>query len=229
MISAFLLWRFIREPVAAPQPGDADAAPLHSRLREIFRHRNMILCGLIAILLVSYLVICWAFMPLFLTQVRGVDPATMSWLMGALGISATIGSFVVPGISDRVGRKPVMIFTGFLGVILPLGALFYGGSVWVLGGLFFFGWALNGTFPLFMATVPSESVSPVHMTTAMALVMGTGEVFGGVFSPAVAGWAADLAGLSAPLWIMLGLCVTAGVLALALQETAPARVGTSRR
>jgi hypothetical protein len=59
------------------------------------------------------------------------------------------------------------------------------------------------------------------MTTAIAVVMGTGEVFGGVLSPALAGWAADAAGLSAPLWIMMGLCTTAGLLALALHETAP--------
>jgi hypothetical protein len=61
------------------------------------------------------------------------------------------------------------------------------------------------------------------MTTAIALVMGTGEVFGGVLSPALAGLSADIAGLAAPLWIMLGLCVMAGVLALGLRETAPAR------
>jgi ACS family hexuronate transporter-like MFS transporter len=182
---------------------------------------------LIAVLLVSYLVVCWTFMPLFLTQVRGFDPRTMSWLMGTLGISATVGSFVVCGISDRIGRKPVMIFTAFLGVILPLGALYYAGSTWTLAAIFFFGWALTGTFPLFMGTVPSESVSAGQMTTAIALVMSTGEVFGGVLSPAASGWAADVGGLAAPLWIMTGLCVAAGLLALALHETAPAcRKGT---
>ena len=223
LISALLLWRFIREPEAVPVSGPVAAAPLRQRLREILGHRNMVLCALIAILLVSYLVICWAFMPLYLTQIRGYDPATMSWLMGTLGISATVGSFLVSGISDRIGRRPVMIFTAFLGLMLPLGALFYGGSVWVLATLFFFGWALTGTFPLFMGTVPSETVSVAHMTTAIALVMGTGEVLGGVFSPALAGWAADVAGLSAPLWIMMGLCLTAGLLALGLHETAPIR------
>jgi MFS transporter, ACS family, hexuronate transporter len=147
----------------------------------------------------------------------------MSWLMGTLGISATIGSFVVSGISDAVGRKPVLVCTAFLGVILPLGALYYGGSVWILAALFFFGWALTGTFPLFMGTIPSETVPRAHMTTAIALVMGTGEVFGGVLSPALAGWAGDIAGLAAPLWIMMGLCIMAGLLALGLKETAPAR------
>jgi predicted MFS family arabinose efflux permease len=228
LISAFLLWRFIREPAAASPRGAYLAAPMHSRLREIFAHRNIVLCGLIAILLVSYLVVCWSFMPLFLTQTRGFDPTTMSWLMGTLGISATIGSFVVSGISDRVGRKPVLVFTSFLGIILPLGALFYGGSAWILGGIFFFGWALTGTFPLFMGTIPSETVGPTHTTTAIALVMGTGEVFGGVFSPTGAGWAADWGGLSAPLWIMMGLCIAAGLLSFGLDETAPARIHSMR-
>jgi len=222
LISALLLWRFIREP--APVAAQAVAAePLPERLRKILAERNVILCGLIAVLLVSYLVICWTFTPLFLTKVRGFEPATMSWLMGTLGISATVGSFVVSGISDAVGRKPVLVCTSFLGVLLPLGALFHGGSVWILAALFFFGWALTGTFPLFMGTIPAETVRRAHMTTAIALVMGAGEIFGGVLSPALAGWAADVAGLPAPLWIMMGLCITAGILALALEETAPAQ------
>jgi ACS family hexuronate transporter-like MFS transporter len=223
LVSALLLWRFVREPGPAAARGPAVTEPLASRLRQIVRHRNMVLCGLISILLVAYVVVCWTFTPLFLTQVRGFPPRSMSWLMGTLGISATIGSFAVSGISDRIGRRPVMIFAAYLGVILPLGALYYAGSIWVLAAIFFFGWALNGLFPLFMATIPSESVSVRHMTTAIALVMGTGEVFGGVLSPTLAGWAADRAGLAAPLWIMFGLCVTAGTLALGLSETAPVR------
>jgi MFS family permease len=144
--------------------------------------------------------------------------------MGTLGISSTLGSFIVPGISDWVGRKPVMILVPLLGLILPLGALYYTGSAWVLAAIFFFGWALNGVFPMFMGTIPSETVSPRHVATALGLVMGAGEVLGGAFSPAVAGWAADIAGLSAPLWIMAGLCVAAGLLAFGLTETAPRKL-----
>jgi MFS transporter, ACS family, hexuronate transporter len=224
LVSAWLLWRFVREPAAATVQGALVKEPLSSRLRQIMRQRNMVLCALISILLVSYLVICWSFAPLFLTQVRGFSPRSMSWLMGTLGISATVTSFVVSGISDRIGRRPVMIFTAYLGVILPLGALYYGGSIWILAAIFFFGWALTGLFPLFMGTIPSESVAARNMTTAMALVMGVGEVFGGVLSPTIAGWAADRAGLAAPLWIMFGLCIAAGTLALGLSETAPRRL-----
>ena len=185
-------------------------------------------CVAMSVLLVSYLVVCWAFMPLFLTKVRGFDATTMSWLMGTLGISATIGSFAVSGLSDRIGRKPVMIATALLGIILPFGAMYYTGSAWALAVIFFFGWGLTGIFPLFMAAVPSESVAAQHVTTAMALVMGMGEVLGGVFSPTLAGWAADANGLAAPLWIMIGLCTAAGLLAFALKETAPAALSSRR-
>ncbi|MEO8115307.1 MAG: MFS transporter [Phenylobacterium sp.] len=220
IISALLILWLVREPVRAKGAG-APAERLS--ILQAFGHRNIQVCAVIAILLVSYLVVCWAFMPLFLTKVRGVDPGTMGWLMGTLGISATVGSFVIPGVSDIVGRKPVMIAVPLLGVILPLGALFFQGDLAMLAAIFFFGWALTGVFPLFMATIPSETVDPRHTATALGLVMGTGEVLGGVFSPTLAGAAADRFGLGAPLWIMLGLGIAAGLLALLLTETAPRR------
>ncbi len=181
----------------------------------------MAICMTIAVLLVSYLVVCWAFMPLFLTQMRGFSPTTMSWLMGTLGISATIGSFAVAGLSDRIGRRPVIVVTAFLGVLLPLGAMYYAGSAWGLAAIFFFGWGLTGTFPMFMATVPSESVDKHLVATAAAMVMCIGEILGGVLAPLIAGRIADMTSLAAPLWIMTGLCIAAGVLALFLRETAP--------
>jgi ACS family hexuronate transporter-like MFS transporter len=226
LVLAAAIWLFVREPRLAIA-GDARG---HDRLSiaDAFAERNILLCALISILLVSYLVICWAFMPLFLTQVRGFDPSVMGWLMATLGISAGIGSFVVPGISDLVGRKPVMVLVPLIGVILPLGAMFMSGSAWVLAVVFFFGWALNGVFPMFMATIPSETVDPRHTATVLGLVMGTGEVFGGVLGPSLAGVAADRFGLEAVLWIMMGLCVAAGLLALGLRETAPRIVARDR-
>jgi MFS family permease len=57
--------------------------------------------------------------------------------------------------------------------------------------------------------------------TVMGICMGTGEILGGVLSPSIAGYAADHSGLEAPLWMMFGLTVAAGLLALGLRETAP--------
>jgi hypothetical protein len=74
-----------------------------------------------------------------------------------------------------------------------------------------------------MATVPSESVAPQHIATALGICMGTGEILGGVLAPYYAGSVADEVGLQAPLWMMLGVAVAAALLALGLRETAPRR------
>jgi predicted MFS family arabinose efflux permease len=222
IISSILMWFLIKEPVIAKSSQQAQAAEKLS-VFDALKERNVLICVLLSVLLVSYLVICWAFMPLFLTQTRGFSPDQMGWLMGTLGISATIGSFAVSGLSDYVGRRPVMIAMPFIGVILPLGAMYFDGSIWLLAAIFFFGWGLNGIFPLFMATVPSESVDPRYVATAMGLSMGSGEVLGGVLGPSLAGMAADRFDLSAPLWIMFGLAIISGLIALGLRETAPRR------
>jgi len=220
LLTSLFMWLYVREaPVAAApaQSGAYRASSLWVALTE----RNVVLCAIIGVLLVSYLVLCWAFMPLYLTRVRHYDPQTMGWLMGALGISATIGAFVISALSDRLGRRPLLIAMPLVAVILPLGAIYFEGSVWVLAAIFFVGWGVNGVFPLFMATVPSESVAPHHMATALGICMGTGEILGGVLAPYYAGSVADAVGLGAPLWMMLGVAVAAALLALGLRETAP--------
>jgi predicted MFS family arabinose efflux permease len=197
---------------AASEPG---------ALREVLAEPNVARCAVLGVLLVSYLVVCWAFMPLYLTQLRHHDVQTMGWLMGTLGISATLASTLVPALSDRFGRRPLMILMPLIGIVLPLGALYFTGSVWGLAAIFFTGWCITGAFPLFMATIPSESVKAGRVPLALGWCMGTSEVLGGVLSPIIAGSAADRYGLTAPIWLMLLLSILGFIVALGLTETAP--------
>ena len=227
LVAAVVLWRYLREPrVEAVAP--IAAAGEKMTLLQALEERNILICTVMSILLVSFLVVCWNFMPLYLTKVRGYDPQTESWLMSTLGISATVGAFAISALSDRIGRRPLMIAMPFIGVVLPLGAMYFNGSAWILACFFFIGWGLNGIFPLFMATIPSESVDPKHRATVLGLCMGSGELIGGAVSPYLAGAAADHYGQQAPLWLMLGVAVIAGVFALGLRETAPRVVNRSK-
>ncbi len=218
LISAAIIWFFVQEPVLRADA--ADDAP-RATLATAFADRNVQLCALISILLVSYLVVCWAFMPLYLTEQRHFAPDTTKWLMATLGISAGIGSFAVSALSDHIGRKPAIIGFSFLGVILPLAAMSFAGSSWVMALIFFFGWALNGVFPIFMATIPSESVDPRLTASLTGIVMGIGEVIGGVLSPSLAGKLSDLYGRDSIMILMIALCVAAGIVGFGLRETAP--------
>jgi MFS transporter, ACS family, hexuronate transporter len=223
MLSAALIWFLLDEPAPAPRAEgpSGSLSGWFAAVLEVLKIRNVWVCVVMGIVLVAYLVICWAFLPLYLTQNRGYDQTTTSWLMGTLGISATLGSFVIAGLSDVLGRRPVMILCSFVAVILPLGAMYFQGSTWGLAGIFFVGWALNGVFPLFMATVPSESVSPDKAATVFGLCMGSCEILGGAGGPAIAGQLSQALGRQAPLWMMVGLAVVGGLTALFLKETAP--------
>ena len=241
LLSAAMIWFMLREPKAPPReakPNLGAGRAVSDYIAEVGRAmtvRNMWISVVVGILMVAHFVITWAFMPVFLVQQRGMDATSMSWLVGSLGIAAAIYSFVVSGASDRIGRKPVMVFLPFLSLVGPLGVLLLDPAAFpgisslgisnyamVLIPIFFIGWMVNGTFPIFMATIPSETFKPIHHATVLGLAMGFCEVLGGVFGPPVAGALNDAFGADTFLYVLMVLAVTSGFVAMGLRETAPA-------
>ena len=86
----------------------------------------------------------------------------------------------------------------------------------------YFGWSLNGIFPLFMATVPAERVDPRLTASLTGVVLGLGEVIGGVGSPFLAGALADMYDLTAPMWLLVVLTLVALVASMFLRDSSPA-------
>lgn len=225
LVMAVLIARYVREP----DPKAQSAAAAGGTTADIsyvamLRYRNMILCVLMSIVMVAWMVLGWAFLPLFYVKVRQISPGAMSVLMSLLGLSAAFFSFIVPRLSDRLGRRPVVVVFNLLGLLVPLAALYCDSSLYLLGALIFLGWSASGTFPLFMGTIPSETIPARYVATSLGLTVGIGEILGGVSGPAAAGWAADRYGLTAPILIQAGCALTGALLALALKETAPGRV-----
>jgi len=221
LLSAFLLWMLIREPRMERQAADANQQRMP--ILEMLRHRNIWVCMTISIFVVAWMVLGWTFLPLIYTQHRHFSTRVMSYLMSVLGLSAAFGAFVLPGMSDRIGRKPVMIFGALIGVLVPAAALHWNGSLLILGVLLFVGWLANGVSPLMMATIPSETIPARYVATTAGLVQGLGEIIGAAGGAWAAGRAADAFGLQVTMWIMGSCAVIAGVLSLLLRETAPVK------
>lgn len=221
LLSSALIWFMLREPDMTTAHAAEDQTEKMG-IMDALKVRNMWVCVVVGVLMVAHFVITWAFMPNYLVQTKGMDPTTMSWVMGSLGIAAAIYSIVISGLSDIIGRKPVMVALPFLSVLGPLGAMYYDGPAAILAAIFFIGWMVNGVFPIFMATIPSETFRPLHHATVLGLAMGSCEVLGGVFGPVVAGMLNDGFGSSSFLWLMMGLAIISGFVAMGLKETAPA-------
>ena len=219
LISAWLIWLLVIERhLPAPVP---NVQTLRTPVLDLIGNHNVLVCSFMSVVLVAFLVVTWGFMPLVLVQMRGIADTTAAGLMATLGVASAIFSFAIPWLSDIYGRRPVMAGFTALGVILPLGALWFDGPALVLGMIFFAGWMFNGIFPMFMATVPHESVAPQQAATAIGMVMGVGEIVGGVGAPFLAGALSDAYGLAAVCWLLVVLAVLGALAALFLHETAP--------
>ena len=217
LIGVFMWW-FIRDP-KVPERTARETKVSMSRVAGL---RNVWLCCILSILLVAFLVVFAAFMPVYLVQSLAMDKGTMSWLMAMWGLPSMLYAFLIPGTSDLVGRRPVVIVMGAVSALIPLSVLFFRTDVWPLFLMFALGAAVSGTYPLVMATIPSETVPATGLATAMGLTMGLGEIIGGVLSPSVAGLLADSYGLGAIVWVLLALSAAIFLFALGLKETAPA-------
>ena len=218
LVLALLVWRFIREPETPAAPSSAAPAALDLG---VLANRNIAVCSMLSCLMVGSLVIGSIFLPLFFTGPRGWEPKTMSFVMAVLGLTPGFGGVLVSWVSDRVGRRPPMIFGCFLAAICPFAALWFGGSIPALTLVMFVSWLGIGVFPLFMGLVPAETVGHAKAATAMGLVVGIGELSGGFLGPLIGGKLADLHGLQAPLLIQGALAIIAGFVAFALVETNP--------
>jgi fucose permease len=105
--------------------------------------------------------------------------------------------------------------------LCPIATLTVHGSVVLMTALMAVSWIGAGSFPLFMGVVPAETLSLRRAATAMGLVIGVGEIGGGVLSPLVAGKLADLFTLASPLMFQAVIPLIAAILALGLRETNP--------
>jgi MFS family permease len=191
----------------------------------MLKNRNVLFCCLISMFMVAWMIVGWSFLPKYFTEVRGMSGEAMGQLLAVLGFASAAAGFGAPWLSDRIGRKPVMISFCVLAALTPLAAMYFQGSTAMLGVLLFVGWLATGTFPLFMGVIPGESIPAKYAATAMGLVVCVGEVVGGFGINAVAGKLADLTNSLSTAVMVQVVCGAIGcLLCFFLVETAPAKV-----
>jgi len=222
LICAVLIWLFVKEPTpVAPEAAVTNAE--RPGLLDMLKQRNILVCSGISVFMISWYLVGIIFLPVFFSVVKGMAPDVAGQVVAPMGIATMICGFVVPAISDRIGRKPAMIIFTFIGLVTPIAALYFNGAQWMLSLLLLIGWTASGSFAVFMGVVPSETVPKALAASSMGLVVGAGEIVGGVLSPTISGWIADQTSLAAHMVVMMVCALCGGVLSLFLTETAPGK------
>ena len=186
----------------------------------IFRNRNVRTSMAFSCFIVSWNVALLTFTPGYLIHVKGFSPTSMSIIMAMIGVGAVVWGILVPGLSDRFGRKPVIIIFSILSIVSPLGLLLSSSGV-MIGICMFIGWSGSGVFALYQSAILGESVDTRYASTAIASVQMTGELGGAVIGVSAAGMLADSYGFHAAFIFAASCMVIATLIALAYYETAP--------
>ncbi len=110
VVVAIAILLFVRE--AAVDPADAvDATPVRALYRQVLAERDLRWLFLAAVLGGGSrgLGVLNVFVPLYLAEVIGLDTATIGLMYGVLLAASVPGPLVAGWLSDRVGRKPVIV------------------------------------------------------------------------------------------------------------------------
>ena len=224
-VVAYLAQRVLRQPTpeqAAAHSVTHDAGT--HRWQDVFKFRNVPLGIVCQLCWLACIVVVAALFPNYLVDYLHLDLQSMGFILSALGFGGAIGSLLLPALSDKIGRKPVMLIS-VVGAFLAFWVFLRTGAVPVslfLCLMVAMG-CLYALLTLTVGPVTAESVPAQLMSTATGMIIGIGEVFGGGLAPALAGYLAKNFGIehaaTMPLWALAG----GAVAILALKETAPVR------
>lgn len=217
LVVAYLLHKNLRD---RPPAVLAVKTSVAASWREVMRYRNVVVGALCALCWLSSMIVMQAFMPNYLTDYLKLGLEPMGFILAGAGLGAVLGMVGLAGLSDRFGRKPVMV----IAIVIGLGSLWAlsrtGAQPAMLFGLLFLVSMVNtGLIVITVGPIATQSV-PLHLAaTASGMVMGFGEIVGGALVPAVTGGLANVYGIQLIMWVAMGALALGLLLTLfGLQE-----------
>lgn len=218
-ILAIFMFFVLRDPhhITSKQP----KAPGHT-WSKIFHSRNIVVSMLGLFCAMTGVFVLSALMPNYLVDYLHLSTVQMGVVTSALGFGGFVGQFALPGISDLLGRKIVAIL-GFAATAVTLRLFIAVGPnpAMLFGLLFMVSLFCLGLVSLLTGPIATESAPAGLVSSAVGIVVGAGEIFGGGVAPSLAGFIAQHYGIQNILYLALaGVC--AGIfVCLFLKETAP--------
>jgi MFS family permease len=214
LLLGLLAWKFVKKSTAESVQTQEKSA---LNITELLQYNN-IKWGIGA----ACCVFGWWFATLpfisnYFVNSQGMSADQMGKTMGLLGVSGLLSSVIVPGLSDRIGRKKVLLIFMVVGMFYPFAVYFLTGSVLHLPAMFLT-YFMMGLLPIVAAVLPSESVPDHLKAKALGFITAIAEIVGGVMVPALAGVLSDKIDPSAFLWVAAALALIGLFFVMKLKE-----------
>jgi predicted MFS family arabinose efflux permease len=216
---AWLVWRRV------PRRPAVDATPSTGALadwRAVLAFRNIRVAMLLMLCWLTCLMTASALLPNYLVDHVGLSIGQMGGVMSAIGIGSAVGTITLPWLSDRIGRKPVMLIASAGGVV-ALAMLSSTGAApaQLFAWLFLVHFFNNAAITLTVGPLCAETVPAALMATASGVVIAVGELFGGGLAPVIAGHVATAFGIDKLLLLPMATLTAGFLISLLILETRP--------
>lgn len=222
LIMAILIGFTVREPLTTKRDEAQGSRPGRAPFSAMFKHRNVglamagLLCAMMGIFVLS------AMMPSYLTGYLKLSNQQMGFVASAIGFGGFLGQFLVPAISDVLGRRLVSVLSFVLSAIFLWLFIRTGANMPLLFALLFVAsWANFGALALIAGPMAAEAAPLGLISSVAGIVIACGEIFGGGIAPSIAGGIAQHYGIQYTLWFALLGQLMGIIVALFFKETAP--------
>jgi predicted MFS family arabinose efflux permease len=217
-ILAWLVWKKLPRAAVASTASNGSIADW----RAVLAFRNVRIAMVLMLCWLTCLMTASALLPNYLIDHVGLSFEQMGGVMSAIGLGSAVGTLSLPWLSDRIGRKPVMLLSS-AGGIAALFMLNSSGAnpMQLFAWLFLIHFFNNAAITLTVGPLCAETVPPALMATASGVVIAVGELFGGGLAPVIAGHVATAFGIDKLLLLPMGTLALGFVLSMFLIETRP--------
>jgi MFS family permease len=227
-VVGLLLYFHLREPKDTQAGALIGATQASGSWIEVLKTPNILVCMVALLCAMACVFVLGAMVPVYLTNAVQLAPTEVGLVASALGFGGFLGQFGWPGLSDRFGRKPLAIL-GFIGATLAVWWFANtGASVLTLFvALFVCSFFCLGNVALITGPIATESAPRGLISSAIGVVVGAGEIFGGGVAPIIAGGVTDRFGLPSALNVALVGVALGIVVSFFLRETAPSKTAAA--
>jgi MFS family permease len=163
------------------------------------------------------------FVPLYLSEILHLDTTTIGWMYTVLLIGSVPAPLAAGWLSDRIGRRPVIVVAYVLAAA--------GMALFVLAGdnalgiwsaivvMSIFAYVESPQLQAILADIAPPGIRDAAFSTYFTLAFGIGSLWTAVFG-VILGAAGDTAGLPIVFWIMAATFLAGGIAVLPIRTAA---------
>jgi MFS family permease len=221
LVVALLLFAFLGSVRLGSRKAEAETemqsfSQYFAGLKDLFRSRSLVLLSTGSAFRTMTQSTLLTFLPVYLAHDMGYSPFWVGACLFALQAAGFAASPVAGHLSDRMGRKQILMSSMAASAVVLAAMAFSGGSLLFIALVAVLGFFLYATRPVIQAWMLDST--PKNMAGSSIGVLFGAQALGGALGPVLGGLVADRFGLLATFYFLAVTIVIANLFVIGVQK-----------